>query len=193
MADTDPGGNANGGNSYCTVARGHLVHAPYHDTEYGFPGKGERALFELLCLEIFQAGLSWELILKKRPTMVTAFDNFDVDTVAAYGDTATRRLLDDAGIIRNRLKIASIIHNAQVVQGLRASDGGFVAWLNRHRPLDLQTWVKLFRKTFKFTGPEVVHEFLMSTGYLGGAHADDCPVYQTILKTNPPWLQDQSS
>jgi len=178
-------------NWYCKVAPGHPVHGPYHDAEYGFPGKGEQALFELLCLEIFQAGLSWELVLKKRPTTVTAFDGFDVDAVAAYGDEDVARLLNDPGIIRNRLKVSSIIHNAGVVQKLRASHGGFSKWLDDHHPQDLSAWVKLFKKTFKFTGPEVVNEFLMSTGYVGGAHSEDCQTYKEVLKSNPPWLKAQ--
>lgn len=175
-------------NWYCDIAPGHPVHGPYHDEEYGFPGKGEQELFELLCLEIFQAGLSWELVLKKRPTTVTAFDRFDVDAVAAYGEEDIARLLGDPGIIRNRLKVTSIIHNAGVVKGLRASDGGFADWLASHHPLELKDWVKLFKKTFKFTGPEVVNEFLMSTGYLEGAHAKTCPVYGQVIAAKPPWM-----
>lgn len=177
---------------YCQNAVGHPLHGPYHDTEYGFPGKGERALFELLCLEIFQAGLSWALILKKRPTMVEAFDGFDVDTVAGYGDKDIARLLENPGIIRNRLKVNSIIHNAGVIRALRAEAGGFAQWLADHHPLAHKDWVKLFKKTFKFTGPEVVNEFLMSTGYLDGAHSKDCPVYQDVLNQNPPWFQAQN-
>lgn len=175
-------------NWYCDVAPGHPVHEDYHDREYGFPNKDERTLFELLCLEIFQAGLSWELILKKRDGMRQAFDGFDVDTVAAYGDDDIARLLDDPGIIRNRLKVTSIIHNAHVVQGLRESHGGFPAWLDAHHPLSHGEWVKLFRRTFKFTGPEVVNEFLMCTGHLPGAHRETCPVYAKIAMINPPWM-----
>lgn len=178
-------------NWYCDVAPGNPIHADYHDREYGFPGKDERALFELLCLEIFQAGLSWELVLKKRDGTRQAFDDFDVDTVAGYADNDIERLLADPAIIRNRLKVTSIIHNAGVVQGLRASHGGFQAWLDAHHPSALEDWVKLFRKTFKFTGPEVVNEFLMSTGYLEGAHRKSCPVYAKIAKTNPPWMKEQ--
>ncbi len=178
-------------NWYCDKAPGHPLHGPYHDEEYGFPGKDERALFELLCLEIFQAGLSWELVLKKRADTVAAFANFDVDKVAAFGDADVARLLDNPGIIRNRLKVTSIIHNAGQVQGLRESHGGLAAWLDAHHPQDLAAWVKLFKKTFKFTGPEVVNEFLMSTGYLDGAHRDSCPVYKKIAKTNPPWMQSK--
>jgi len=178
-------------NWYCDVVDDpakRAIHGPYHDSEYGFPGKGERALFELLCLEIFQAGLSWELVLKKRATTDEAFADFDVDTVAAYDDTDVARLLANSGIIRNRLKVAAIIHNAGVMQSLRDSHGGFANWLKTHHPLAIEDWVKLFRKTFKFTGPEVVNEFLMSTGYIKGAHREDCPVHLRIIKTNPPWM-----
>ena len=175
-------------NWYCDIASGHPLHGPYHDTEYGFPGKGEQALFELLSLEIFQAGLSWELVLKKRLKTVKAFDQFDVDKVASYDDADVERLLDDPGIIRNRLKVTSIIHNAKVIQGLRETHGDFARWLTAHHPLELGDWVKLFKKTFKFTGPEVVNEFLMSTGFLPGAHSESCPVYQDVIKASPPWM-----
>lgn len=176
-------------NGYCAKAPGHPLHGPYHDLEYGYPGKDERALFELLCLEIFQAGLSWELVLKKRSGTVAAFDGFDVNMVAAYGEADVARLLANPDIIRNRLKVASIIHNAGVVQGLRASHGGLAKWLETHHPQDLAAWVKLFKKTFKFTGPEVVNEFLMSTGYLEGAHSESCPVFKKVAKARPPWMR----
>jgi DNA-3-methyladenine glycosylase I len=167
---------------YCDVAPGHPEHGPYHDTEYGFPTRDETVLFERLCLEVFQAGLSWLLILKRRPGLNAAFDGFDVDTVAAYGEEDAARLLGDARIIRNRLKVRAIIHNAQVIQGLRTSHGGFACWIDAHAPQDLDDWVKLFRKTFRFTGKEVVNEFLMSTGTLPGAHRPDCPVMARIAE-----------
>ncbi|MGB0682795.1 MAG: DNA-3-methyladenine glycosylase I [Magnetovibrionaceae bacterium] len=173
---------------YCDVAPGDPVHGPYHDSEYGFPTRDETVLFERLCLEIFQAGLSWELILKRRAGMNIAFEGFDVDTVAAYGEADRTRLLDDARIIRNRLKVDAIISNAKVVQGLRESHGGFADWIDAHHPLVKKDWVKLFRKTFRFTGPEVVNEFLMSTGYLPGCHRDDCPVFEKIANLSPPWM-----
>ncbi len=178
---------------YCDFAPGHPVHGSYHDREYGFPGKKEHELFELLALEIFQAGLSWEIVLKKRPTMVQAFEGFDVDTVAAYKKRAINRLLKDAGIIRNRLKVDAIIHNANVIIGLRESHGGFGKWLAAHHPRPHGEWVKAFRATFKFTGPEVVNEFLMSAGYLPGAHRESCPVYQKIAKKRPPWMRAEGA
>ncbi len=177
---------------YCEYARKHPHHRSYHDSEYGFPldGKdGERYLFELQSLELFQAGLSWDLILKKRATTVTAFSNFDVDTVAAYKAKNVKRLLNDPGIIRNRLKVASIIENAKRIIALRDSHGGFASWIAVHHPLNRAEWTKLFRKTFKFMGGEIVNEFLMCIGYLPGAHSEDCPVFKKIAKLNPPWTQ----
>lgn len=173
---------------YCESAPGHPLHGPYHDTEYGFPLADERQLLERLALEIFQAGLSWLLVLKKRPAIVAAFDGFDVDRVAGYGDADVARLLADAGIIRNRLKVAAIIVNAGRVREFRDTHGGFAAWLAAHHPRPKSEWVKLFRETFKFTGGEVVGEFLMSTGHLPGAHRADCPVYARIAAMDPPWM-----
>ncbi|KRG49857.1 DNA-3-methyladenine glycosylase I [Stenotrophomonas beteli] len=174
---------------YCLIAPGHPVHDFYHANEYGFPQREERELFERLVLEINQAGLSWETILKKREGFRAAYDGFNVDRVAAYAEQDIERLLSDAGIIRNRLKVLAAIHNAQVIQQLRASHGSFAAWLDAHHPRSKADWVKLFKKTFRFTGGEITGEFLMSLGYLPGAHAEDCPVHARLLTLSPPWLQ----
>jgi len=174
--------------SYCDFAPGHPVHAGYHDTEYGFPTTDETVLFERLALEIMQAGLSWEIVLKKRAGMNAAFDGFDVDKVARYGDRQVQRLLKDENIIRNRLKVAAIIENAKRFKAMRG-DGGIVAWLDAHHPMNRAGWTKLFKKTFKFTGGEIVNEFLMSTGYLPGTHRPSCPVYAEIERRSPPWMQ----
>ena len=172
---------------YCDIAPGHPLHGPYHDREYGFPQREDAVLFERLLLEINQAGLSWETILKKRDGFRRAYHDFDVDTVAGYGERDRARLLADPGIIRNRLKVDAAIHNAQVVRGLRDSHGGFAEWLDAHFRNDGQTrskadWVKLFRKTFRFTGGEITGEFLMSLGYLPGAHRADCPAMARIAE-----------
>lgn len=176
---------------YCALAPGHPVHHSYHASEYGVPTTDERVLFERLCLEIFQAGLSWELILKRRPGLNDAFAQFDVDTVAAYGEDDRARLLADPRIIRNRLKVDAIIANARTIQGLRSTHGGFAAWIATHHPLIKADWVKLFKKTFRFTGGEIVGEFLMSIGVLPGSHAPDCPVGQSLLALSPPYLLAQ--
>lgn len=174
---------------YCDFAKGDPVHGPYHDTEYGFPVTDESQLFERLLLEINQAGLNWELILKKREGFRAAYAGFDVDRVAQFGEFDRERLLQDARIIRNKLKVNAAIVNAQVIRGMRASHGGFAGWLSAHHPLDKAEWVKLFKKTFKFTGGEITGEFLMSIGYLPSPHRPDCPVYKQIALTNPPWME----
>jgi DNA-3-methyladenine glycosylase I len=177
--------------TYCDFAPGHPVHGPYHDREYGFPQTEESELFERLILEINQAGLSWETILKKRQGFQNAYSGFDVDKVARYGEKDRARLLADAGIIRNRLKVDAAIHNAQVVRDLRKSHGGFPQWLEAHHPLSKAEWVKLFKKTFRFTGGEITGEFLMSLGYLPGAHREDCPAFKRAAKQKPAWMRKQ--
>lgn len=174
---------------YCDFAPGHPVHGSYHDTEYGFPQSGESELFERLVLEINQAGLSWETILRKREGFRKAYHGFDVDKVARYGEKDRLRLLADAAIIRNRLKVDAAIHNAQVVRGLRKSHGGFLQWLETHHPLPKADWVKLFKQTFRFTGGEITGEFLMSLGYLPGAHREDCPAFKRATKQKPAWMR----
>ena len=178
-----------GMSGYCRIAPGHPVHDRYHATEYGFPQRDETILFERLVLEIMQAGLSWELVLKRRTGMRDAFAGFAVDQIAAFTPDDETRLLADPRIVRNRLKVAAIINNARMVQNLRTSHGGFANWLDSHHPLDKPDWVKLFRKHFKFTGGEIVGEFLMSLGYLPGAHGEDCPVHAEILALSPPWAR----
>ena len=174
--------------SYCDVAPGHEWHGPYHDREYGFPLKGDAELFERLVLEINQAGLSWLTILKKRAAFQRAYDGFDPEVVARYGARQTRRLLADAGIIRNRLKVEAAIANARTILSLRESHGSFHRWLAAHHPRPKPEWVKLFKQTFRFTGGEIVGEFLLSTGWLPGAHRETCPVYPRIVKRKPMWL-----
>ena len=178
--------------SYCDAAPGHPFHGPYHDNEYGFPLRDDAALFERLALEINQAGLSWLTILKKKDNFHRAFDGFDVDTVAAYGERERARLLHDAGIVRNRLKVDAVIENARRIAALRERHGSFAEWLDAHHPLSKEEWVKLFKKTFRFTGGEIVNEFLMSTGYLPGAHREQCPVYAKVLQSGPAWARNRA-
>lgn len=174
---------------YCLIAPNHPYHRPYHDHEYGFPVQDDNRLFERLVLEINQAGLSWLTILKKREDFWRAYDQFDIATVAAYGDADRDRLLSDASIIRNRLKVDAAIENARRLLVIKEEFGSFDAWLDRHHPLPKEKWVKLFRQTFRFMGPEIVGEFLMSTGYLPGAHREDCPVHDEIAKLKPRWME----
>ena len=163
------------------------VHRYYHDHEYGFPIADDNGLFARLVLEINQAGLSWETILKKKDNFFRAFDDFNIDKVARYSDKKKEKLMQDAGIIRNRLKIEAAIHNAKCIQVIQKETGSFKNWLDHHHPKTKEEWVKIFKQTFRFTGGEIVNEFLMSAGYLPGAHADTCPVYKKVMKQKPKW------
>ena len=180
--------------SYCSVIETmsgdkKALHKAYHDKLYGFPILDDNELFGRLILEINQAGLSWETILKKEPGFRKAYHNFNIKKVAAYSEKDRERLLADAHIIRNRLKVNAAIENAKAILQLQKEYGSFLKWLEHHHPKSKEEWVKLFNQTFKFTGGEIVNEFLMSTGYLQGAHTPDCKIYKHILKTKPMWLK----
>jgi DNA-3-methyladenine glycosylase I len=179
--------------SYCTAIANmtgdkQALHKAYHDHLYGFPIEDDNELFCRLVLEINQAGLSWETILKKEKDFRKAYDNFNVKKVAAYNDEKIQQLLLDPGIIRNRLKVNAAVTNAQAILAIQKEYGSFGKWLDHHHPKTKEEWVKIFKKTFKFTGGEIVNEFLMSTGYLPYAHDANCPVYKKILKGKPKWL-----
>jgi DNA-3-methyladenine glycosylase I len=143
-------------------------------------------------LEINQAGLSWITILKKVENFRRAYNGFEVDKIAAYTEEDRARLMTDPGIIRNRLKINAAIENAKRIQRIQQEFGSFNAWLDVHHPLPLDGWLKVFKKEFLFTGGEIVNEFLMSTGYLPGAHTPDCPIYHPIINLKPAWLNNFS-
>ncbi|WP_033412331.1 DNA-3-methyladenine glycosylase I [Segetibacter koreensis] len=180
--------------SYCSVIEymsedKKALHKAYHDKLYGFPIHDDNELFGRLILEINQAGLSWETILKKETGFREAYDNFNIEKVASYTAEDRERLLADVGIIRNRLKINAAIENAKTIVGIQKEYGSFEKWLEHQHPRSKEEWVKLFKKTFKFTGGEIVNEFLMSIGFLQGAHSADCKIYKDILKTNPMWLK----
>ncbi len=175
--------------SYCSYIRtlsgdSLSLHKEYHDKHYGFPISDDNRLFERLMFEINQAGLNWILILKKQDNFRKAFDNFNIEKVASYGDTDFERLMNDKNIIRNRLKIRAAIDNARIIIGIQQASGSFRNWLdvNAKNHTSLEEWTRLFKKTFRFTGSEITNEFLMSTGYLPGAHDKDCPVYKEIEK-----------
>lgn len=163
----------------------YLLHKHYHDHQYGFPIDDDDELFGRLILEINQAGLSWTLMLRKQGGFRAAYDHFSIEKIAAYDEEDRQRLLQNPGIIRNRLKINAAIVNAQKILELKKEFGSFKGWLDAHYPLTKPEWIKLFKKNFKFTGGEIVNEFLMSTGYLEGAHSADCPIFKiTRMVTN---------
>ena len=171
--------------SYCQFSQTNELHKYYHDKEYGFPVANDNALFERLALEINQAGLSWDLMLKKRAGFNKAFKNFDVEKVSRFGKKDIERLLKDEGIIRNRLKIEAVIENARVIKAIQKEHGSFSKWLLFQFTgiADSKEAAKLFKKQgFKFIGGEVMKEFLQSIGYLPSPHDQDCPVNKDIFK-----------
>ena len=182
--------------SYCSAIENmsdekKAIHKPYHDTLYGFPVHDDNELFGRLIMEINQAGLSWETILKKEAVFRKAYHNFNIKKVAAYTEKDRERLMNDPGIIRNRLKINAAIENAKTILTLQKAFGSFEKWLASEHPKTKDEWVKLFKKTFRFTGGEIVNEFLQSIGYLNGAHSESCPVYKKVLKAKPLWRTGQ--
>jgi DNA-3-methyladenine glycosylase I len=152
----------------------------YYDTEWGMPVRDERGLFERLSLEAFQSGLSWVVILRKRPAFRAAFDGFDPDTVAGYDEADVERLLADPGIVRNRRKIEATIGNARATVALR-EDGGLVDLVWSYRPAEtpaprtqadvpttspesLALSVELRRRGFRFVGPTTMHALMEAVG-----------------------------
>jgi len=160
----------------------------YHDNHYGFPINDDNELFGRLILEINQAGLSWITILKKEQNFRNAYSQFNIQNIANYAESDRARLLNDAGIIRNRLKVEAVVHNAKKVLEIQSEFHTFQSWLDENHPLSLNEWTKLFKKTFKFVGGEIVNEFLMSTGYLKGAHIENCAIFAKVKETKPKWL-----
>jgi DNA-3-methyladenine glycosylase I len=163
----------------------------YHDDEWGVPCHGERELFERLILEGFQAGLSWSTILRKRANFVRAFDGFDPRIVAAYGDEDVARLLGDAGIVRNRLKVAAATTNARAFLAIQDAFGSFDAYIWRFAPDSPRTRPRLLadipattpesdamskdlkRRGFRFVGSTICYAFMQSAGLVDD-HVTGC-------------------
>lgn len=166
----------------CAWARGDLDVA-YHDREWGVPIHRDRRLFELLILEGAQAGLSWSTILKKRPAYRKAFDGFDANKIARYSAVRVRRLMNDAGIVRNRAKIEATIANARAFLAVQREHGSFDSYIwqfvdgrprqnawRRHGECPAETDTSramsrdLVRRGFKFVGPTICYAFMQATG-----------------------------
>jgi len=163
---------------------------PYHDTEWGFPVGDDRRLFEKLCLEGFQSGLSWRTILAKRENFRAAFHGFDIDRVARFTADDVERLLQDAGIVRHRGKIEAAIHNARCAQALIAQEGSLAAFFWRHEPdpatlgtpqtastsdTSVALSKTLKKMGWKFVGPTTVFAFMQAMGLVND-HAEGCVV-----------------
>lgn len=177
-------------NKYCeyvNTLRKENLHKIYHDNHYGFPILSDNEIFGKLILEINQAGLSWTTILKKQNNFRASFSNFNIEKIANYGEEEINSLLNNPGIIRNKLKINAVIFNANKILEIQKKHGSFNSWLDKNMTNDLNLWIKLFKENFKFTGFEITKEFLFSTGYLKGAHNEDCPTFKKIENLNPKW------
>jgi DNA-3-methyladenine glycosylase I len=179
------------------------LYVAYHDTEWGVPLFDDRKLFEFLVLEAFQAGLSWRCVLHKRENFRKAFDKFDYRKVARYGKPELKRLANDAGIVRNRLKIAAAVVNAQRFLEVRNEFGTFSKYMWQwvdNRPVDGRlrsikeikpytevavAWAKdLKQRGFKFLGPTVVYAHMQAVGMVND-HTMDCFRYREVKKHTP--------
>ena len=188
------------GQPRCWWCVGDPLYERYHDAEWGRPVADERRLFEKLCLEGFQAGLSWLTILRKRDNFRAAFSNFDVDTVAGYEQHMVERLLGDAGIIRHRGKIESTINNARRCLGLREEFGGLAPYVWRFEPdpgsrpalLDQAALLQmstspaahalskdLRRRGWSFVGPTTVYAFMQAMGLVND-HLHSCATREEV-------------
>lgn len=175
--------------AWCTTDPDYVA---YHDAEWGVAVHDGQRLFEMLCLEGAQAGLSWLTILRKRENYRRAFDGFDAEAIARYGAAKRRRLMNDAGIVRNRLKIDAFIGNARAYLEIRGQPGGFDRYLwrftdgkvLRHRPARLSGLATstrysdamskdLKRRGFRFVGSTICHAFMQAVGIVDD-HQRDC-------------------
>lgn len=185
MTQTTPGPD---GLPRCNWCQGYDPFFPYHDTEWGFPVSDDQRLFEKICLESFQSGLSWRTILDKRENFRAAFDGFDVHKMARYDDSDVERLLADAGIVRHRGKINAVINNAQRCVELIAQEGSFAAYIWRFEPspdelgepqsltqspASVALSKDLKRRGWKFVGPTTMFAFMQAMGLIND-HAKGC-------------------
>ena len=186
MASTLPGPDGKPRCHWCAATPDYLH---YHDTEWGFPVADDRRLFEKLCLEGFQSGLSWRTILVKRENFRRAFHGFDFDRIAAFGEADVERLLDDPGIVRHRGKIEATVNNARRARELVADAGSLAAYVWRYQPAGspaapqtLSTSAEsiamskdLKRRGWKFVGPTTVYAFMQAMGLVND-HAEGCVI-----------------
>lgn len=194
----------------CAWCGDNPLYVSYHDDEWGVPVHDDRCLFEFLILEGAQAGLSWLTILKKRENYRKAFDGFDADRVASYGPRDIARLLDDPGIVRNRLKIEAAIRNARGVLAIREEFGSLDAFLWRHvdgTPIrnnwngmeDLPAKTKesdrmskdLKQRGFNFVGSTICYAFMQAVGMVND-HATTCFRHQEIPRMKLQWQENQA-
>ena len=183
----------------CGWCKGNDLYEKYHDTEWGVPVFEEQTLFEFLTLETFQAGLSWITVLRKRPEFRKAFDQFDYHKILHYNSQKEKELMNNSGIIRNRLKISATIQNANAFIEIQSKQGSFSNYLWKFvdgtpkinlfkNPADIPSTSTLAvtlskdlkQKGFKFVGPTVIYAFMQATGMVND-HLVDCFRYKEVL------------
>ena len=170
--------------SYCDYCNGlpkNDMQRIYHDEVYGQKCRDDQELFGRLILEINQAGLSWSTILKKSESIRCAYANFNIQQIADFDEAKINALMNDEGIIRHRGKITAIIHNAQQILTIKQQYRSFFHWIEEKGKITLDEWIKVFKKSFKFVGKEIVKEFLMGTGFIEGAHEPTCPMFTKLI------------
>ncbi|MEJ2408248.1 MAG: DNA-3-methyladenine glycosylase I [Novosphingobium sp.] len=185
MSATLPGPDGESRCKWCMAVPEFL---PYHDEEWGFPVKDDRRLFEKLCLEGFQSGLSWRTILAKRENFRAAFHGFDLDRIAAFTEADVERLLQDKGIVRHRGKIAAVVNNARRAQDLVQAEGSLAAYVWRFEPdpatlaspqtvsisaVSIALSKDLKKRGWAFVGPTTVYAFMQAMGLIND-HAEGC-------------------
>lgn len=176
--------------SWCNLKN--AIYVKYHDEEWGRPLHDDQKLYELLILECFQAGLSWECVLNKRESFRTAFDGFDIDKVIAYNEGKKQALMNDSGIIRNRLKIKAAVNNSIVFKAIQKEFGSFSNYIwsfTDHQVVQEEFTVRttsplsdaiskdLKSRGMTFVGSTIIYSFLQSMGVING-HSKDCMCYQ---------------
>ena len=161
---------------YCLSLPKENIHRVYHDTEYGRNEYDNNKLFEKFCLEINQAGLSWDIVLKKRKTLSIAFDQWSIDKVAAYDQKKIKELTLNTGVIRHRKKIESIVYNANQILLMHKNGISFSNWLESLKGKSLDECLIIFKKKFKFVGTEIVKEYLQAINIMEGAHDKNCKI-----------------
>ena len=172
---------------WCRSGTASDIHIHHHDLEHGIPPTSDNQLFSRLCYEVLQAGLSWEIILKRRAGLDAVWHDFDVQIIAGLSDAELAEITTDARNIRHMLKAVAIRHNARTFELLAMEHGSARAWLYGLGETDSKVWQNLFKTHFKITGATIQDEFLMGTGVRIGAHAEECPRYAAALAAGAPW------
>lgn len=204
MSRTIPGPDGEPRCAWCSAAP-EFFH--YHDTEWGFPVADDRRLFEKLCLESFQSGLSWRTILAKRENFRAAFHNFDFERMASFTEGDVERLLGDAGIVRHRGKIEAVINNARRAQELVRREGSLAAFVWRYEPnvadlaepqtvstsaASVALSKELRRQGWQFVGPTTVYAFMQAMGLIND-HAEGCSIRPQVERAREAFVRPMAA